>query len=48
MASAADDSNLPSLETTVKGTKMGYRNFAPAKISHWQPPQQANKDMTHC
>jgi hypothetical protein len=26
-------------ETTVKGTEMGYCNFLPAKIGHWQPPQ---------
>jgi hypothetical protein len=32
------------VETTVKGTEMGYRNFLPAKIGHWQLPQQANID----
>jgi hypothetical protein len=51
MASAADDGELPSLssrfrhvETTVKGTGMGYRNFSLAEIGQWQPPQQANTD----
>ncbi len=50
MASTAEDSDLPSLSSpvprfqTVKGTKMGYRNFLPAEISHWQPPQQENID----
>jgi hypothetical protein len=34
-------------ETTVKGTGMGYRNFSPAEIGHWQPPQQTNIDTTH-
>jgi hypothetical protein len=29
---------------TVKGAEMGYRNFLPAKIGHWQPLQQANID----
>jgi hypothetical protein len=28
----------------VKGTEIGYRNFLPAEIGHWQPPQQANID----
>jgi hypothetical protein len=27
---------------TVKGTEMGYHNFLPAEIGHWQLPQQAN------
>ncbi len=31
---------------TVKGTEMGYRNFSPAEIVHWQLPQQANIDTT--
>jgi hypothetical protein len=31
-------------ETAVKGTELGYGNFSPAKIGHWQPPQQANID----
>jgi hypothetical protein len=25
---------------------MGYRNFLPAEIGHWQPLQQANIDTT--
>ena len=43
MASADDDSELPSL---VKGTGMGHRNVSLAEIGQWQPPQQANTDMT--
>jgi hypothetical protein len=31
-------------ETMVKGTEMGYCNFLPAKIGHWQLLQQANTD----
>ncbi len=53
MASAADDRDLPSCplrfrhaEMPVKGTEMGYRNFLPAKIGYWKPPQQANIDTT--
>jgi hypothetical protein len=32
-------------ETTVN-TEVGYRNFLPAEIGHWQLPQQANIDTT--
>ena len=53
MAFAANDSDVPSLssrfrhaETTVKGTEMGYCNFLPAEMGHWQPPQLANIDTT--
>jgi hypothetical protein len=35
---------LRHAETAIKGTEMGYRNFLPAEISHWQPPQKANID----
>jgi len=33
-------------EMTVKGTEMGYNNFSPVEIGHWQRPQQANLDTT--
>jgi hypothetical protein len=26
---------------------MGHHNISPAKIDHWQPPQQAFIDTTH-
>jgi hypothetical protein len=42
MASTADNSDLPSLSSP--GTEMGHRNISPAKIGHWQPPQQENID----